>query len=201
MADEFNLAQGIEVDNLFDTHECYEIKDNNILANISFEKLTKIITDLCKELTESLFFFIEVPCDEKTEKELQKNDENNLHKSVYYLDNCNLKVILAIIKRYGDLLFNDGLVEFGFASHIDEDEIYIQKYKLLSIYAKDINKYLKVFEKYNIPLEDNIKTIWDVLSKDNVGTCTSIDFNGENIYDIVDNLTETGLYFSHNAED
>ena len=201
MPKEFNLAQGIDVDELFNVHQCYEKNDNSILANISFENLSKIISDLCMNLKEPLFFFLEVPCDEETESKLRKKSDDPYHKDVYYLDNCTLKVILAIIKRYGDLLFNDGLAQFGFASHEDEDEIYVMKYKVLSIYSKDIYKYTKVFEKCNVPCENKIKTVWDVFSNDNIGTCTSVEFNGESIFDVIENLSEVGLYLSHQAID
>ena len=130
MQNEFFLAQGIEVEQLLDIHECYETNKTNIIANISFERLSRIVTDLCRQLKEPLFFFLEVPCTEEEEKSLRKNQEDLFHKNIYYLDNCNIKVILAIIKRYGDLLFNDGLVQFGFASHEDEDEIYVMKYNV-----------------------------------------------------------------------
>ncbi len=201
MADFFNLSQGVEIDNLDGIHECYQIDDENILSNISFENLKCIVTDLCKALKAPLFFFIEIPCDEDTEKRLRENDEDLFHKDIYYLDNCTTEVCIAILKRYGDLLLNDGLVQFGFASHEEEDEIYIQKYKILSIFSRSISKYEKILMSHNIINEDKIKTVWDNFSSESSGILTTIDFNGETIFDIVENLKDVGLYFSHRVED
>lgn len=201
MGNEFNLAQGIEIDDITGIHNCYEASGNRIIASISSEKLLNILSDLLRQLTAPIFFFIETPCDEDTEKKLRKKDTDPFHKNVYYLDNCTHKVATAIIKRYGDLLLNDGIVQFGFGSNTESEEIYIMKYNVMSIYAEEISKFRKIFDKHNIPYEDNIKTVWDVLSQDNPGTCTLIEFNGETIFDIVENLKDEGLYFSHQAED
>lgn len=197
----FEYAQGVEIDEAEIIHECYEQNGDNILANVSFDNLKSVVVDLCKALKAPLFFFIEIPCDDETEKTLRKSDNDCYHKDVYYLDNCTTDVILAIIKRYGDLLFNDGLVQFGFASHEDEDEIYIQKYKILSIYSRQAKKYSAILNSHKIPRENKIQTVWDTFSDNNTGTLTTVDFNGETIFDIVENLSEVGMYFSHKAED
>ena len=201
MDNRFNLAQGIEIEDVSSVYECYQSDGNNIMANISIEHYKNILLELCKNLTEPLFFFIEIPCDESKEESLRKTDSDPYHKDVYYLDNCNLKVILAIIKRYGDLLLGDGLVQFGFASHTSEDEIYVRKYKVLSIFAKQTSVYEKTLQSFNIDKRAEITTVWDVLSEDNEGECTLIELNGETVYDIVENLKDAGIYFSHTAED
>lgn len=201
MTDAFNFAEGIEIENLDGIHQCFEVNGENIIANISFENQKTILTELCNSLTAPLFFFIEIPCDENTEKKLQKSGSDCFHKDIYYLDNCTTKVILAILKRYGDLLLNDGLVQFGFASHNDEDEICVGKYKIISIYSKNITKYSMVLEDFKIPKEKRIKTVWDNFSDDCPGVATTIEFNGETINDVVENLKEVGLYYSQTREE
>jgi len=92
-------------------------------------------------------------------------------------------------------------VEFGFASHDDEDEICVTKYKILKIFAKNVNKYSKVFYENKFPLEKKIKTVWDNFSENNGGTLTSVEVDGETFFDVVENLKELGLYFSHTIEE
>ncbi len=192
MSAKFNLAQGNRVDDISNIHQAYHIKNNNILCNVSFENLKKTVTGLVNLLAEPLFFFIEVPSDN-----IDSDDDNM---DVYYLDNCTLPVILAIIERYGDILFNDGIAEFGFGSLANDDEIYIMKYKLLNIYSSDIGKFSDFLDKIDFPKENNIVTVWDVLSETNTGSCTSVESEGENIYDIIENLKEVGMYFSHTTK-
>lgn len=201
MENNFSLPQGIEINDISGIHNCFEATQKNILASISSDKLFKILLELVKQLTAPVFFFIETPCDEETEKKLRKDDSSPLHKDIYYLDNCTTKVALAIIKRYGELLVNDGLVQFGFGSNTENEEIYIMKYNVLSIYAEDTSSFCNILKNYNITQENNIKTLWDILSEDNPGACTLIDLNGENIFDIVENLKDEGIYLSHQDED
>lgn len=192
MAKQFNLSSGYTLENTGDVHQAFQVKDNNILCNVSFENLNKTITGLISLLDEPLFFFMEIPSD--------KMEAGEDSKDVYYLDNCTKPVILAIIKRYGDILFNDGIVEFGFGSHKTDDEIYLMKYNLLSIYSARINKFTACLDKMTFPKENNIVTVWDVFSDDNTGICSSVEVEGENIYDIIENLKEVGMYYSHTTQ-
>lgn len=194
------LALGYEIDCLDGIHEGYRTDDMNITANVNPDNMYNCMRDMISILPEPVFFFIEVPCDEKEEQTL-KDDSGCFHKKVYYLDNCNHKVARAILKRYGELLFNDGLVTFGFGSHNSDNEIYIKKYNVFSVYSDNIKEYARIFENNNIKAFKNLRTVWDIITEDNAGTCTLIDYNGENIFDIVLNLTDAGLYFSHNTED
>ncbi len=196
MTKEFSLAEGYQIDNLHDLHECFHVNDTNILANISSNNLYKVTNTIIRMLDEPVFFFLEVPCTPEEEQEIN-NDNDCLHKNVYYIDNCNTKVIVAILKRYGEILFNDGHIKFGFASHKTEDEIYFLNYNILSIYSENINSYSKELSKFDIIEENDITTICDYISDDNPATCVSIDVNGENVYDIIENLKEVGMYLSH----
>lgn len=189
MSDNFTLAQGYQIPSTNDVHEAYHIKENNILCNISSENLYTTLNELINHLSGSLFFFMEIPSD--------KEDADKDSKDVYYLDNCTTEVILAILKRYGDILLNDGIVEFGFGSLDNNDEIYVMKYKVTSIYSENIKKYAKCLDRLNFKKEDTIITVWDIFSDDNTGICTTVECEGENLFDIIENLEEVGMYFSH----
>lgn len=186
---DFTLAQGCQLAGTKGVHEAYQIKEKNILCNISSENLYGTLNKLIKQLSEPLFFFIEIPND--------KADADNDSKDVYYLDNCTTDVILAILKRYGDILLNDGIVEFGFGSLKDNDEICIMHYKVTSIYSENIVKYSKCLNELKFPKEDTIVTAWDMFCDTNTDTCTTVECEGENYLNIIENLEEVGMYFSH----
>lgn len=195
MTDNFCLAQGYEVSDISSVKEGYHLKNNNFTVSISHDKLISFINDITDIFSGDVFFFIEVP------SQNEYDDISMFHKDIYYLDNCTHDVAKAIMKRYGDLLINDGVVQFGFGSHKSNDEIYIMKYNVINIYASETNIYRPVFIKHNINEDHELITIWDVLSDENQGRLTSIDFDSEDIYTIIENLTDVGLYFSHTAED
>ncbi len=197
----FRFADGVDVSDGEGITQCHHIDENSIIANISAENILPVLKEICPVLCEPLFFFIEIPCDEATEASLNKGGEGILHKEVYYLDGCTKDVILAVLKRYGELFVNDGLCEFGFASHESGDEVYVLKYKIVRIFSEHISDYSKLLSANGIPKLDKIKTAWDTFSESSPGTCVCVEYDGETIYDAVENLKEAGLYFSHYSED
>lgn len=178
----FTLAQGVAVDDISGIHEAYSVEGNNIVSNISVDKLKEVLISLCHGMTAPVFFFIEIPQEDSDEKK------------TYYLDNCTIDVAVAIIKRYGDILINDGIVLFGFGSHKDNDEIYVQEYKVLTVYSEKLTKYISILDKMQIPKENNIVTVWDILSENNTGELSAVEVENENIYDIIENLSAEGMY-------
>lgn len=201
MKNEFSLAPGYEIDDVSAILQGYHISGNNITISINFEKIFKLVYDCIQVLGESVFFFIEIPNQENNDEQENDSSDIKFYKDIYYLDNCTLEVAVAIMKRYGDLLINDGIVQFGFGSHINNDEIYIKKYNLINIYATDPNKYKSILDKNEILELNNLITAWDVINENNPGRMTSVDFNSETIYTVIDNLTDAGLYYSHTTED
>lgn len=196
MSDNFTFADGVDISNPDGIHQCHKIDGDCILANISVENLLPVLESFCKTLTPPLFFFIELPSNIDDEKE-----KDVLHKDVFYLDNCTTEVISAILKRYGELLINDGISQFGFASHENDEEIYVMKYKVVRIYSKNIKTHSEMLSALDIPKKPEIKTVWETFSQEFPGSCVCVEFDGETVYDMVDNLKEAGLYFSHQAED
>ena len=98
------------------------------------------------------------------------------------------------MKRYGGILFSDGVIRFGFGSHTAEEEIFMQEYQLLSIYSGTLQKFAKLVEKLGYTKTDQLTTAWDILNEENVGKCESVDFEDESYLDIIEQLQELGLY-------
>ena len=53
-----------------------------------------------------------------------------LHQEVCYLDGQTRNQIDSILNSYGEILLEDGISQFAIASHVNHEEIFIQKYKL-----------------------------------------------------------------------
>lgn len=195
---EFILKEGVSIEHTQGVCEGYSLTDGeNLLASVSFDKLKSLTEKILDVMASPIFFFAEVPCTEDEEKSLG----DGFHKNIYYLDNCTKDVCRAIIKRYGDILFADGLIQFGFGAHKDNSEIFHQKYQVASVYSPKISEFQKAFEKVGISETDQLVTIWDVISEKNPAESLIVEANGETIYDMIENLKSAGLYLGETVED
>ncbi len=195
--EKFILKDGIFLNDTSDCESSFSVDGENIVASVSCEKLKSLTEKAVKKLKAPIFFFAEVPCSEDEEKAFG----GGLHKSIYYLDNCTTDVGLAIIKRYSDLLFSDGLLQFGFGSHVDNSEIFHQKYQVVSIYSPEISKFEGILKDSGINKVSETSLLWDKISPENPGECVLVEANGETIYDMILNLTDAGLYKESVVED
>ena len=134
-----------------------------------------------KELYEPMFFFLELPC---------RNDEDAF--DLYYLE-CTKPVAEAIIKRYGDLLINDGISRFGFGSHKTGDEIYFHLFQRVFLFTESTEKYEKILKALEIS-DDPANTVADNFDPD-MDEVMPVELDGETVYDAVENLKSAGLYF------
>ncbi len=201
MAETFQLPEGIAIDDVSGLKSAYtDNGDGNISAVVSAEKLCGLIAELTALLPEPAFFFIELPCDAEEEKKLGGGKP---HYKLYYLDNCTKNVISALVSEYGDMLVNDGLVRFGFGGNESGDEIYIQTYKVMSIYcSKDglCRKTKALLEKYGAVPESELVTPWDVISPENPAVCAVTEEDGITAADLPEMLKKAGMYFADNVE-
>lgn len=112
----------------------------------------------------------------------------------YYLDNCTLAVAQAILKRYGGILFADGVIRFGFGSHKTSDEIYMREYQTLTVYSKEIQRYAELLDKLGYRRNDSAVLTWDILSDKNPGECVNVESDDEGYPDMINNLIDIGMY-------
>ena len=117
----FQTAAGVTVPFPEKLSEQYELDGNTITANLSFEKLSDFVHSFYAELDEPLFLAIHPDAE---------SDE------VWYLDGMTKKQLTMILDGYGELLYQDGLSAFAIGSLTTEEELFVQKYKILSIYSE-----------------------------------------------------------------
>lgn len=190
----FNTASGVNIPFPEKIEEKYTLNGNWIDFNISFEKLNFLFENFLINLCEPLFLFIYLTLLEDEEKELLENSSNSFHSEVLYLDGQTKKQICEIMDQYGEILLNDGMSQFGIASHKTKDELFIQKYKIVGIYSKEINKYIHLMDKYGISETNHLITAWDTFSQEHPGECSKVTINKRDIYDVVESLKEHGMY-------
>jgi len=197
----FETASGVNVPFPEKIREEFQIFDTSILFNLSFEKFESILAKFLEQLLEPLFFVLEIPLSQREESELRKNDSYPFHKKVCYLDGQSKEQILVILNLYGDLLLNDGMSQFAVYSHATNDGIYIQKYKIASIYSQEPTKYRGFLESYGLTQTKNILTVWDTFSHESPGQVQRVEADGIDVFKVYDELVKIGMYDAKIVED
>ena len=170
-------------------------EDHLIDSVLSAELIRPLLDSAVKLLPEPHFFFIELPCTEDEEKELRSSKNDPAHYKVYYLDGCTKPVTHAIITRYGELLINDGLTRFGFGSNSSDEEIYVLDYQQVQIYADD-DRFVPLFERLGAERVEEVKTVWENFTPENVGVSFAVEIEGETSADIPENVKSEGMYYA-----
>ena len=90
---------------------------------------------------------------------------------VWYLDNMTKKQLTMILDGYGELLYQDGLSAFAVGSLATEEELFVQKYKVLSIYSPQIARFARLLEQYGAVRTNQLATAWDTFSQNIRARC------------------------------
>ena len=189
----FQTAPGVTIpfpDKIQEQFQVYEGK--SIYANISFEKLKPILTEFYHSLPEPLFFVLQLPLIMHEERKMV--DSNTFHQEVCYLDGQTKSQIDDIIEKYGQILLEDGMSQFAVASHVNNEEIFIQKYKLTAFYSSSPRRFIPFLQRYGLTETDNLITVWNTFSQETPGECRRVSINGFDVYDVAEQLKKQGLY-------
>lgn len=178
----FMLCQGVSVNGADNLRSCYKKDENGISGLLSCDIMADCASEFIKLIPEPVFFFLELP----------RADSEDY--DTYYLDNCTRAVALAIMKRYGDLLVNDGVSRFGFGSHKTDEEIYFTDYQEFMIYSPQQDKLARLMSELGAELTETPCSVWDLLSEENEGSLSVVEAEGETVFDIPDNLKSEGMY-------
>ena len=192
-----NLVKGHQVslvENLFESFT--KLTEHHLMANVHAEKILEIFQHFIVIHDEPLFFILELPVSIDREKVVAKNIIKESHKDVYYIDGCSREECLALLIRYGDLLINDGLSQFGFGGHKSHDEIMLDSYNVVTIYSKELSKFNDFFEPHNIQFVEELVTAWKTFSKTSPGISEIYESNGKTVYDLPEELAEWGIYLA-----
>ncbi len=177
----FRLCEGVFAENTRGLESSFCVEGSNVNGLLSAELIGACAEGFIRLLDEPVFFFLELP------------REGSEEYDVYYLDNCTAKVALAIMKRYGVLLINDGLARFGFGSHKTDEEIYFTDFQEFCIYTKNVPGVKKLLTSLGAKQKDKPDSVWALLSDDNEGSLSSVEAEGETVFDIPIALSSEGM--------
>lgn len=177
----FQTAAGVTVPFPDKLREQYVREGDRITLNLSFEKLNGFVAAFFKKLDAPLFLALHVPADET-------------HDRLYYLDGISAKQMRTLWQMYGELLCQDGLSAFAIASHETGEELFVQKYKIISLYSPRIERFAPLLEQYGVTETDTLVTAWDTFSEEHPGSLRLVDIEGETVLDAVEQLRQIGLY-------
>ena len=194
------MTEGCTVPKADILSEQYEIYENRIIANVNADKTEAVIRDYILMHDKPMFFFLELPTNQRDEEKLRKNDTDPCHIDVYYIDGLNAEQALEILSKYGYLLINDGMSRFGFGVHGQSTEVMRDKYNVIIVLSDDTERYTGIFNSYNIPRCENLVTAWDTFSYESPGECSMINVNGKTVYDLPEELKNFGIYFAERRE-
>lgn len=189
----FQTAPGVTIpfpDKILEEYQIFN--GESICANVSYEKLSDLVTDFYRTLPEPLFFVMQLPLSIDEENKMECKEI--YHQEVLYLDGKTQNQIDTIMSKYGQLLLSDGMSQFAIASHRSHEEIFIQKYKVVSIYSRTPEKYVSLLAQYGLHQTDNLITAWNTFTQDYPGECRRIRMEDLDAYDVADILKEQGMY-------
>ena len=179
--EEFSLIPGVSIPDVSGMRCAYRLSRNEITFSLSAEDYHGFFRGAVRIIGEPIFFFIEIPADD---------DKTRL----YYLDNCTIPVADAILKRYGGILFSDGVIRFGFGGNESNEEVYMREYQTVSVYTERTGEYEKLLLSLGYKRNGKALLTWDIISAANPGECINVEVDGEGYHDIVNNLIDAGMY-------
>ena len=83
---------------------------------------------------------------------------------MWYLDGMTKKQLTLISDGYGELLYQDGLSAFAIGSLATEEELFVQKYKVLSLYSPRNGRFEALLEQFGAVPTAHLVTAWDTFS-------------------------------------
>ncbi|MBQ9415089.1 MAG: hypothetical protein IJU16_08205 [Clostridia bacterium] len=181
--------------------EGFEVDGNTIIANVSADKIRALMERFIDDHREPLFFILELPCHRDDETEIKPGLVEALHRDVYYLDDCTGAEAREILRRFGDVLINDGLCTFGFGGHRSNDELVFGKYNETVAFSRKIERMAEMFEEHRIPWTAELVTARRTFSANHPGRSDRIETDGQTVFDIPALLEEQGLYKAERREE
>jgi len=189
----FRAAQGIRIPQIKEIHSAYEWEKNGeewlFTVVLDATRIPKFLQDYCEILPEPGYFTLELPA-----------QAENVY-DIYYVDGCTRPVLQAIVRRYGELLTEDGYVRFGFAAHEAPEQLYVSDLKTIRIYTLFPEPVKGLLQKYAVPEEKNCKKLWDILSDQNPCELIHVEVEEESIFDLPELLADAGIYLAGQREE
>ncbi len=179
------MIRGCRVPDPGALEEGFEQKDRSFYANLHAEHIDR---EEEKKLREEW-------------KRQNRDGEAPLHRNVYYWDGITPEAAFSLLDAYGELLIQDGMSSFGFGVRSFSAEIQKEKYNMVTLFAREPERYRDFFPGLGIPEREELTTAWDTFSPSTPGNCIAIRVGGRSVFDLAEELKPKGLYFAQRREE
>jgi hypothetical protein len=159
--------------------------------------LRETVFALARQVRVPGFLVIEVPTHQDIEEKLRTKPSDPFHKDTYYLDGIERSVFERIVTENEEFFLDDGQLQFGFGSHSGVDEVMVGRYKLVTVLADQSAKFVKALQGLGYEQRgDRLRTVFDTFTRETPGSTEIIKVEGKTIYEMVKDLTRSGLRFA-----
>lgn len=178
--------------------EGYELLGGNMLqANVDAGKIKALLLDFVRmHQGEQVYFMLELPPEHLAQMQVSYG-QNVLEEDSerYYIDDISYEQAKELLDCVGQLLIHDGVSRFSFGGTYSMDEMVIDKFNVVSVMAvMDVEPYVELFTKYDIPQTEGLLTAWDTFSEEEPGVAMQYEEDNVNVFDIPAMFADWGMY-------
>jgi len=191
------MFKGCEVPCAEKLNNEYEVLGDNMLnANADVDKVAPILLDFAElHADEPVYFFLELPPEYRSEMQVSSGQniigEDN---ETYYIDGMSTERVRVLLAQYGELLINDGISRFGLGGNLSNDQLIVDKYNVLNLFAQELEPVQRIFEKHGLKQVENLLTAWDTFTEEEPGVCTRYTQEDVDVFALPALLNSWGIY-------
>ena len=161
----------------------YAVKDGKIIANLDAPLiLDMVLRFLYINKDKALSFYLETPDNLKAEADFTNDSTPKNPMFAFNASFESFEKASGVLFFFSEILAKDGLCRYKFRA--DNDEIYCEKYNIVTITCEDTEKYGKLLCDMKIPRTDNLVTAYDTFSKETPGMSKRVFYKGMSAKDL-----------------
>lgn len=126
------------------------------VANVSAERLGYVFLSLC-DLIEG-YSYVSIEHEDLAQEPPVKD--------IYFITDVLSDEFLSIFSSYHRILLESPAITFAYASHLEEDEVYLGPYKTLRIFTSEPEKYENLLKHFELRRYRYLMTPSEVLEKE-----------------------------------
>ncbi len=175
--------------------EEYEAGDGYITANVSIDKIDKLVQYFVMVHDEPMTFTLKLPVDEDAMASAAAGDTDGAGIVRYEIERCSVDDMLLVLIRAGKVLFEDGVSSFEIEGEESGEKISFGRFNVMNIYGQDLEFVEDFFGPHKVPKVDKVTTAFDILAEDSSLTadCRVYEDGGKTIFDLTEKLAAMGM--------
>lgn len=175
--------------------EEYEAGDGYIKANVSIDKIEKLVQYFVMVHDEPMTFTLNLPVDEEADAGVV----------AYEIERCSVEDMLLVMIRAGKVLFEDGVSSFEIEGDASGDRISFGRFNVMEAFGQDLEFVEDFFGPHKVRKVDKVTTAFDIISGeapevpggDDEGQltweCRVYEDSGKTVFDLPEKLAEMGM--------